>query len=87
MAKKQELNDKQRVEFARQVELFYEVNSPSWRRVMIFSFLKGIVTGLGVFLGGTILVGLLLWFLSALGHIPFLSDITESAKQTIEQSE
>ena len=85
MTKKQEPTDKQRIEFAKQVELFYEANHPTWRKAMTFAFLKGIATGLGVFLGGTILVGLLLWILSGLGHLPFLNDLTESARQTIEQ--
>lgn len=79
--------DKQRVAFAKQVELFFEANHPSWRKVMGFSFLKGIATGLGVFVGGTIVVGALLWILSGLGHIPFLNDITDTARETLRGGE
>lgn len=86
MTNKQKMNDKQRVEFAKQVEYMYEAANPMWRKVLLLSFLKGIVTGLGVFLGGTIIVGLLLWILSGLGQIPFLNNITDAVKGTLEQT-
>lgn len=78
-------SDKKRIEFAKQIEYMYEAISPSWRKLLLFSFIKGVATGLGVFLGGTIVVALLLWILSGLGQLPFLDNITDSAKRTIEQ--
>ncbi len=78
------MNDKQRIEFAKQVEYMYEASSPHWRRLLTFSFLKGVATGFGVFLGGTIIVGLLLWILSGLGQIPFLHHISQSAENTLQ---
>jgi len=82
---KKEFTDKQRVEFAKQVEYFYEANHPSWRRVFVFSFMKGIATGLGVFLGGTIVVGALLWVLTGLGHVPYLRNVVHSVQNSLEQ--
>ena len=79
------MTDKQRIEFAKQVEYMYEAANPRWRKVLLLSFLKGIVTGLGVFIGGTIIVAILLWILSGLGQIPFLHDITNSAENTLQQ--
>ncbi len=88
MAKEKEpkMSDKKRVEFAKQVEYMYEAVNPAWRKLLTFAFLKGIATGLGVAIGGTIIVGLLLWILSGLGHIPFLNEITDSAKDTLKSS-
>ena len=86
MAKETKMTDKKRLEFAKQVEYMYEALNPNWRKLLTFSFLKGMATGLGVFLGGTIVVGLLLWILSGLGQLPFLNDITKSAKDTLEQT-
>lgn len=83
---KDQLTDKQRIEFAKQLEYFYEVSHPSWRRVLTFAFLKGVATGFGVFLGGTIVVALLLWILSLLGHVPFLEQIIEPTRDTLRQS-
>jgi hypothetical protein len=80
------MSDKKRIEFAKQVEYMYEAANPGWRKLLTFAFLKGIATGLGVFLGGTLIVGLLLWALSGLGHIPFLNDITQTVRNTLEQA-
>ncbi|HJQ08785.1 MAG TPA: DUF5665 domain-containing protein [Candidatus Saccharimonadales bacterium] len=82
---KHKWDDKQRVEFAKQVEMLYEASHPSWKKILSLAFLKGIATGLGVFLGGTIVVALLLWILSGLGRLPFLDDVSRSARDTIEQ--
>lgn len=87
MSLKEKMNDKKRVEFAKQVEYMYEATAPSWRKLLTFAFLKGLVTGFGVFLGGTILVGLLLWILSGLGQLPFLNDIAESASESLENTQ
>ena len=79
------MSDKKRVEFGKQVEYMYEAVNPNWRKLLTFSFLKGLATGFGVFLGGTIVVALLLWILSGLGQIPFLNDLTDSAKDTLQK--
>jgi len=79
------MTDKKRVEFAKQVEYMYEAVNPSWRKLLTFAFLKGIATGFGIFLGGTIIVGLVLWILSGLEQVPFLNDISESAKNTLQK--
>lgn len=86
MAKSEKMTDKKRIEFAKQVEYMYEAVTPGWRKLLTFAFLKGIATGLGVFLGGTIVVAVLLWILSGLGHVPFLNDITNSVKATLQQN-
>lgn len=82
----EKMNDKKRIEFAKQVEQLYEASQPSWKRLLAFSFLKGIATGFGIFVGGTIVVALLLWILSGLGQVPFLNDISKSTEKTLEAS-
>lgn len=44
-------------------------------QMMYFSFLKGLATGFGVFLGGTVLIVLLLWVLSFFDNIPILEQV------------
>lgn len=83
---KRKLSDAERVEFAKQLEHFYEVSYADFKKVFIFSLLKGIATGLGVFLGGTIVVTLLLWFLSQFSGLPFVDHLSKAAEQSIEQS-
>lgn len=77
--------DKQRIEFAKQLEYMYEISQPGWGKIILFAFVKGMATGLGVLVGGTIVVALLLWILSMLGHVPFLDQVIEPARETIEQ--
>lgn len=83
---KSKLTDAQRIEFAKQLEYFYEASHADIKRVISFSFLKGMATGLGVFLGGTIVVALLLWILSQLSWLPFVGDISKAAEQSIHQT-
>lgn len=83
---KSKLTDAQRVEFAKQLEYFYEASHADIKKVITFSFLKGMATGLGVFLGGTIVVALLLWALSQLSWLPFIGDISRAAEQSIQQT-
>ena len=47
------------------------------------SFLKGVVTGLGGVIGATIVVGLLLWMLSALNYTP-LRPLNERIQETVK---
>lgn len=79
------MNDKRRIEFAKQVEYMYEATNPGWRKLLTFAFLKGIATGFGIFVGGTIVVALVLWILSGLEHIPLLDDITRQIKDSVSQ--
>lgn len=82
----EQLSKKQREEFTKQqLEYFFEMSHPKWGRVIKYSFIKGVATGFGVFLGGTIVIALLLWILSLLGHVPFLQEITDSARDTLDQ--
>lgn len=79
------MTDQQRIEFAKQLEDFYETSYADLKKILTFSFLKGVMTGLGVFIGGTLVVALLLWILSQLGHLPFVGDISKAAEQSIQQ--
>ncbi len=48
------------------------------------SFLKGLLSGLGGVIGATLVVALLLWFLSALDEVPFVGPLFENLNDTIE---
>lgn len=83
----EQFSKKQREEFTKkQLEYFFEMSHPKWGRVVKFAFIKGTATGFGVFLGGTLLIALLLWILSLLGNVPFLQEITDSARKTLDQT-
>jgi hypothetical protein len=84
---KEQLSKKQREEFTKQqLEYFFEMSHPKWGQVIKFSFIKGLATGFGIFIGGTIVVALLLWILTLLGQVPFLNEISESTRDTLKKN-
>lgn len=83
----QKLTDQQRIEFAKQIEYFYEASHADAKKIFGQTLLRGIATGLGVFLGGTLVVALLLWMLSLFSNLPFVGDISQAAEHSIERSD
>jgi len=81
------LDDQQRIAFAKQIEMLYEAAHADMRKVFVFSLLKGIATGLGVFLGGTLVVALLLWLLTLGSNLPFVGKLSKSAERSIQQTQ
>lgn len=60
---------------------FYESGYVNKKQALSWAFLKGLVGGFGAFLGGTILIGLLLWVLSLFDQVPFI----DALRQTLSQ--
>ncbi|HSW81592.1 MAG TPA: DUF5665 domain-containing protein [Candidatus Saccharimonas sp.] len=54
------------------------------RQVYAMNFYRGIFFGLGSLIGGTIVVALLLWLLSALQYVPFLQGIVDAAQHSLQ---
>ena len=59
----------------------------SSKRILLFSFLKGLASGLGWILGATILVSLLTYTLSQIEFIPILGDLVSQLIKEIERLE
>lgn len=65
-------------------DLFYDFNR-SRAQIYRMNFIRGIFFGLGSILGGTIVVGILIWILSAVGgFFPPLDDFFNGVTDTIE---
>lgn len=65
-------------------QLFNDFNRSRFA-IYKMNFFRGIFFGLGSALGATIVVGLLIWILSLLGHVfPPLHDLFSGAAHTIE---
>jgi hypothetical protein len=72
---KQHLTNKKALELGRTLERFYDMGYVKPKEALLFSFAKGVVTGAGAFLGGTLIIGLLLWLLSLFDSVPFIDEI------------
>lgn len=78
------MTNAERIEFAKQLEEFYESSHADPKKIFGYALLKGVGTGLGVFLGGTIVVGLLAWLLSQFSHLPFVDEISHAAEHSTQ---
>lgn len=76
---------KQYEEMGRLLESIYETNYANRWRMYRVAFGKGVLAGLGGVLGATVVVGLLLWVLSLVEHIPFVPDVSQKLEQSLEQ--
>lgn len=77
--------DKELIELGRKVKELFELGYVSKREALLDSFLKGVMTGLGVAIGSTLVVAILLWLLSNLQEMPFVGPISDSVRHTIEE--
>lgn len=88
MASKVEANASKKAEELREVVLqdFFEDFYRQRRRVYLMNFIRGVWFGIGTFIGGTIVLAGLLWFLSLVGRIPFMADVVDNIQTSIEEA-
>lgn len=55
----------------------------NWKRFVLVNFSRGLLIGLGSIIGATLIFAILLWILSLFGELPFVGDIFESIRGTI----
>jgi len=86
--KKQPKEDKRKdyEQLGKQVMALYDAINPDRVGLYRTAFLKGIVTGVGSIIGATLVIVMLAWFLTLLGHIPFVGPIFDNASDTIQES-
>jgi hypothetical protein len=70
-----ELTAKEFESIGRDFWQLYEMNYKNRNRMYLFTFGKGVMQGFGIFLGGTILVALLLYGLSFFDQVPGVDKI------------
>ncbi len=75
--------DKKRLELGKMLQNFYEMGFISKRRLIGFSLLKGIFTGIGVFLGSTLGIALLLWLLNIFHAFPLIGEIVNNIQDKL----
>ncbi len=62
----------------------YELNYKNRKRMYFFTFGKGIAQGFGIFIGGTIIVALVLYSLTFFEQIPLLSPVVQKLNEVIK---
>ena len=89
MAQKKDIKKLTAVDYeklGRALEDVYLIGYANPKRFLWFSFLRGIVYGLGIFIGGTIIVALVFWFLGQFDEVliigPVIKQIVEIVNTT-----
>jgi chromate transport protein ChrA len=75
--------EKQQLELGKKLQQFYNLGYINKKQTILFTFYKGLASGFGAIIGGTIIVALLIWLLSQFGQVPLIGHFTNSVKQTI----
>jgi len=68
------------------LEEVYLISYANPRRFLWFSFLRGIVYGLGIFIGGTIVVAVVLSILTQFNSVPVIGPLVEKIVETVQTS-
>jgi len=77
------LSDKDLTDLGRKLQEVYETGYTGKKAALGYTFLKGTVQGLGIFLGGTVVVALLAWILGYFDQVPFVKSLVEAIQRSL----
>ncbi len=78
------MSDKELQELGQKLKDFYELGGyvDKWKALR-FTALKGMAQGFGIFVGGTVVVGIVIAILGAFDRIPLVSKLVETLQRSI----
>lgn len=84
MSHMNKFNEEELLDLGKKLQQFYESGYINKKQTIIFSFLKGMASGFGAVIGGTLVLALVLWILSLFGQIPLIGHFMDTLNQTIQ---
>lgn len=81
------LTEKEALELGQKLQQFYEMGYVDKKSALGFTFIKAVVQGVGVFIGGTVMVALLLWILSGLEDVPLIKPVRDALQTPTVQED
>ncbi|HSE29521.1 MAG TPA: DUF5665 domain-containing protein [Candidatus Saccharimonadales bacterium] len=66
-------------------EFFQDYERRRWS-IYRLNFVRGIFFGLGTFIGGTLVIAGMFWFLSLFESVPYISDVIKNIQTSIEDA-
>ena len=76
--------DQELLQLGQRVQDFFNSGYVSKKQAFWFSFLKGVLSGAGGVIGGTVVISLLLWALSLFQTIPLLNHVVDTVRSTLQ---
>ena len=80
---KQQTKDFERI--GRNLEQVVAQGYVNKRRLIIFSLIRGLATGVGSVVGASLAFVLIIWILSLFSDIPLIGDVFENVRKTIQK--
>ena len=87
MANPKKPSDKELLELGKKLQDFYDSGYVDKKQSILFAVYKGIASGLGAIIGGTIVIALLLWILGLFDHVPLIGHFVDSVQNTIQSGQ
>ncbi len=85
MTKQLSDKDAKLLELGKKLQSFYDMGYVSPKEALTFSFLKGLVGGIGAFIGGTLVITLILWVLTLFGQVPFVGQLIRALQHSLQK--
>ncbi len=79
-------SEREQLELGKKLQAFYEMGYVDKKSALLFSVLKGMAGGFGAFVGGTLVIALLLWGLSSLKEVPLVGPVTRQVQKTLQKN-
>ncbi len=76
-----------RDQIAKALEALFAEGYIDRKKLYLENFIRGLVFSAGTVIGATIVVALLIWFLSLFDSIPLVGPFFENTRETIQKSE
>ncbi len=73
------------LELGRKMQAVFDMGYFSRKDALKWSFLKGLATGLGAFVGGTIVIAVLIWVVSRFNSFPLVGPVTQQVQETLQR--
>jgi hypothetical protein len=87
MSKEKITNEqKELIELGKKIKNFYEMGYASKREAYTFSFFKGVIGGAGAFIGGTLVIALIIWILSIFSDAPIVGEIAKEIQDSLQNN-
>lgn len=78
--------EKKQLELGKKLQSMFEMGYVNKRMAISMSFAKGVASGFGAVVGATIVLALVLWFLSLFDQVPFIGPISDAIEAALNQS-
>lgn len=81
---KSELSPKEYEKIGRMMESIVVSGNADVKKLLFYNFIKGIVYGLGIFIAGTFVIGLVVWTLNLFNSAPLIGPLIQNITDNLQ---